>query len=88
MLVSKWPADSVEADYDPGGVPPAEAAWLGPGDFIEVPAGTPHALYACPEHGVQFHELTLEGSEAFAIRATEFLTAEPHVRRFAMAGGP
>ena len=67
ILVSRWP---LTAAGEPGA---REAQWLGPGDLLEIPAGTPHALYACPREGCVFHELIGEGDEAFAVRSTEFL---------------
>ena len=70
ILVSKWP---LTATGEPGA---REARWLGPGDLLEIPAGTPHALHACPREGCVFHELIGEGNEAFAVRSTEFLVGK------------
>ena len=43
---------------------------LRPGDKLEVPAGTPHALVADPVGGVQFHEIVGD----FGKRGTDFFT--------------
>jgi len=52
-----------------GGEAPSECDWLGPGDKLEIPAGKPHALFADPETGVQFHELVGD----FGTRTTNFV---------------
>ena len=71
ILVSKWP---LQPDGRP--TPDGQAEWLEPGDYLSIPAGTPHALFACPEQGCVFHELVGEGDEAFVARSTEFLVGD------------
>merc|ERR1712176_1036246 len=58
----KWSTDTTEP----------EGCWLGPGDFLSVPAGTPHAIYADPTLGVQFHEIVGE----FKKRSTHFYNTD------------
>lgn len=64
VKVFSWPRDNGAAT----------ARWLGPGDDLAIPAHTPHALYADPTQGVQFHEIVGD----FQKRATHFYHTDDH----------
>ena len=60
VRISIWPAAGagrIGSDVH------SESEWLRVGQFLEVPANTPHCLLCDPEHGLQFHELVGEGDQ-------------------------
>lgn len=69
--------------------PPFQTCTLKAGDILEIPVGTPHALYCDLTTGLQFHETVGDGDEAFKKRTTQFLvdTGRFHITAPSVTGG-
>ena len=69
VKVFKWATDTCSTTT---ALPfePCSVTWVPTGRVLEIPRGTPHALFASLENGVQFHEVV--GN--FKTRSTTFLS--------------